>query len=188
VVDGEHRVGLAAAEVGLELHHRVAALAREALHAAHEQALQTLGEIGAAEELLRLLGLVRALAQVDLPEVRRELGLLVAPTRHVGVRRHDLAPGLERAGRGGLDQRAAGLALLIALPTRSWLVMAMTYSVRARGECLAQSCRSAQTKRSLLAATRIFTPPIVTLWTPSRNTPPATGLPSTIVPTALPRS
>ena len=37
VVERQHRVGLAAAEVGLELHHRVAALAREALHAAHEQ-------------------------------------------------------------------------------------------------------------------------------------------------------
>ena len=114
MVERQHRVGLAAAEVGLELHHRVAALAREALHAAHEQALQALGEVGAAEELLRLLVLVRALAQVHLPEVGRELRLLVAAARHVGVRRDDLAPGLERAGRGRLDQRAAGLALLAA--------------------------------------------------------------------------
>ena len=33
VVERQHRVRLAAAEVGLELHHRVAALAREPLHA-----------------------------------------------------------------------------------------------------------------------------------------------------------
>ena len=114
VVERQHRVGLAAAEVGLELHHRVAALARDALHAAHEQALQALGEVGAAEELLRLLVLVRAFAQMHLPEVGGELRLLVAPARHVGVRRDDLAPGLERAGRRRLDQRAAGLALLAA--------------------------------------------------------------------------
>lgn len=43
VVERRHRVRLAAAEVGLELHHRVAALAGDALHGAHEQALQALG-------------------------------------------------------------------------------------------------------------------------------------------------
>ena len=32
---------------------------------------------------------------MHLPEVGRELGLLVAPARHVGVRRDDLAPGLK---------------------------------------------------------------------------------------------
>ena len=51
VVERQHRVGLAAAEVGLELHDRVAALAGEALHGADQQALQALGEVGAAEEL-----------------------------------------------------------------------------------------------------------------------------------------
>ena len=86
----------------------------QSLHAAHEQAFQALGDIGATKELLRLPVLVRAFAQVHLPEVRRELRLLVAPARHVGVRRNKLAPGLERAGRGRLDQRAARLALLAA--------------------------------------------------------------------------
>ena len=114
MVERQHRVGLAAAEVGLELHHRVAALARDALHAADEQALEALGEVGAAEELRGLAVLVRAFAQVHLPEVGRELGLLVAAARHVRVRRDDLAPGLERAGRRRLDQRAARLALLAA--------------------------------------------------------------------------
>ena len=33
---------------------------------------------------------------MDLPEIGRELCLLIAPARHVGVRRHHLAPGLER--------------------------------------------------------------------------------------------
>ena len=99
MVERQHRVRLAAAEVGLELHHRVAALAGEALHRADQQPLQALGQIGAAEELDRVLVLVRPLAEVHLPEVGGELGLLVAAAGHVLVRRHHLAPGLEVAGR-----------------------------------------------------------------------------------------
>ena len=114
VIEREHRVRLAAAEVRLELHDRVAALAGEAPDTADEQALQALGEERAAEELLRFPVLVRALAEVHLPQIGRELRLLVAAARHVGVRRHHLAPGLERARGRRLDQRAAGLALLAA--------------------------------------------------------------------------
>ena len=78
VVERQHRVRLAAAEVGLELHDRVAALAGEAPHRADQHPLQALGEIGAAEELDGVLVLVRPLAEVHLPEVGGELGLLVA--------------------------------------------------------------------------------------------------------------
>ena len=85
VVQRQHRVGLGVAEIGLKLHHRVAAITRDALHAAHEQALQALGEVGAAEELLRPLVLVRAPPWVHLPDVGGELSLLVAPARHIGV-------------------------------------------------------------------------------------------------------
>ena len=99
VIERQHRVRLAAAEVGLELHDRVAALPGEALHRADEQALEALGEVGAAEELDWVAVLVRALAEVHLPEIGGELRLLVAAARHVRVRRHDLAPGLEGAGR-----------------------------------------------------------------------------------------
>ena len=60
-------------------------------------ALQALGEVGAAEELDRVAVLVGAFAQVDLPQVGGELGLLVATAGHVLVRRHHLAPGLEAA-------------------------------------------------------------------------------------------
>ncbi len=105
---------LAATEVGLELHHRIGALAGEALHRAHEQARQALGEIGAAEELDRVPVLVGPLAEMHLPEVRRELGLLVPAARHVPVRRHHLAPRLEVARRCALDGRARTLALLAA--------------------------------------------------------------------------
>ena len=52
--------------------------------------------------------LVGALAQVHLPEIRGELGLLVLPARHVSVRRDNLPPGLQGGGGGALD-REAGL-------------------------------------------------------------------------------
>ena len=57
--------------------------AGEAPHRADEQPLQALGEVGAAEELGRVAVLVRALAEVHLPEVGGELGLLVAAAGHV---------------------------------------------------------------------------------------------------------
>ena len=114
VVERQHRVRLAAAEVGLELHHRVAALAGEALHRADQHPLEALGQIGAAEELDGVPVLVGPLAEVHLPEVGGELGLLVAAAGHVLVRRHHLAPGLEAARRRALDRGAGALALLAA--------------------------------------------------------------------------
>src|SRR6266849_2226627 len=97
---------LAATEVGLELHHWVATLASEALHRTHEQALQALGEVGAAEELDRVFILIRSLAQVYLPQVGGKLGLLVAATGHVPVRRDYLAPGFQGTRSGAFDSRA----------------------------------------------------------------------------------
>ena len=51
---------------------------------------------------------------MDLPEVGGKLCLLVAPARHIGVRRDDLAPWLERTGRRRLDEGTARLTLLAA--------------------------------------------------------------------------
>ena len=76
--------------------------------------LQALGEVGAAEELDRVPVLVRALAEMDLPQVGGELGLLVAAAGHVLVRRHHLAPRLQVARRRALDGGAGALALLAA--------------------------------------------------------------------------
>ena len=56
-----------------------------------------------------------ALAAVDLGEVGRELGLLVAAGGHVRVRGDDLAPGREvrvAASLGGFDAAALGAGLL----------------------------------------------------------------------------
>ena len=114
MIERQHGVGLAAAEVGLELHHRIAAPAGETAHRAHQHRLQALGEVGAAEELDRVAVLVGPFAQVHLPEVGGELGLLVAAAGHVAMGRHHLAPRLEAARDLALDGRARALALFAA--------------------------------------------------------------------------
>ena len=62
---------------------------------------------------------IRTLAQMHLPEVRRELRLPVAPARNVPVRRGHLPPGCERAAPASLrcrrfDERAGRPASLAA--------------------------------------------------------------------------
>src|SRR3990172_1486292 len=109
MVERQHRVRLSATEVGLELHHRVAALSREPLHRTDEELLQALGEIGTAEELGRLLVLVGTFAKVHLPEVCSELGLLVPAAGYILVRVHHLAPWLEVTRSLALDRSASGL-------------------------------------------------------------------------------
>ena len=115
MVEREHRVRLAAAEVGLQLHDRVSAAAAEALHGAGEHPLEALGQVGAAEELDRVAVLGAPFPFLDLPEVGGELGLLVLAAGDVLVRRDHLAPRLQGAGRaadgeaGLLAPFAAGL-------------------------------------------------------------------------------
>src|SRR5690606_39795016 len=50
VVEREHRVSLAAAEIGLELHDRITALTGQALYAADQKAFQALRQKGRSEE------------------------------------------------------------------------------------------------------------------------------------------
>jgi len=107
-------VRLAAAEVGLKLHHRVAALAAKALHGSHQHPLQAFGKIGAAEELDRVPVLVRAFAEEHRPQIGGTLGLLVAAACHVLVGGHHFAPRLKVARRRAFDRRASALALLAA--------------------------------------------------------------------------
>ena len=66
VEEGEHGVGLAAAEVGLGLHHGVAARSGEAPEGVAEEATEAFGEEGTAEELAQVAVLALALAPVDL--------------------------------------------------------------------------------------------------------------------------
>ena len=104
---------LAATEVCLEVHHRIAVPSGQALHRTDQQASEAFGEIGPTEELARILVLVRSLAEVHLPQVGGKLGLLVAPAGHIGVRRDHLAPGFQ-ADRGGTLNGRAGLLPTLA--------------------------------------------------------------------------
>ena len=115
VVEGEHGVRLAAAEVGLQLDDGLAALAIQAQQSICQQASQTLGQVGAAEELGRVAVFGGTLAEMDLPEVGGEFGLLVVAAGDVGVGVDYVAPGGQAAGgccgddSGGTAALAAGL-------------------------------------------------------------------------------
>ena len=113
VIEGEHGVGLAAAEVGLQLDDRFAALAAEAAETVGEEPAEALGEVGAAEEFGRVAVFGGAFAEVYLPEVGGELGLLVVAAGDVGVGVDYFAPGGEAAG-GGRGVGCWGAAALAA--------------------------------------------------------------------------
>ena len=69
VVEGEHRVGLAASEVGLELDHRVAALAVQAPYGAGQHALEAVGQVGPVGRTRPGPGTRRFPRPVRLPEI-----------------------------------------------------------------------------------------------------------------------
>ena len=64
VVQGKHRMRLAAAEVGLQLHDRVAAPPAEPAHRTNQHRPEAFGEVGAAEELDRVPILCGAFAKM----------------------------------------------------------------------------------------------------------------------------
>ena len=113
MIKREHQVRLAAAEIRLELHHRIARIFPEPLERAREQTLETLREESAAKKLHRVAVFVAALAEIDLPQVSGKLSLLVAALRHVAVRRHHLAPRFECA-LGLTFERSACRAAFLA--------------------------------------------------------------------------
>ena len=106
VVEGEHRMGLAAAERGLKPKDRIAAGAGEPLRRRRQHASQALGDVGDLEELGRRRVVALGMARVDGEEVGGEFGLPGAVLDHVLVRQGDLDPGLQRLAAGRL--RALG--------------------------------------------------------------------------------
>ena len=108
VVQRQHRVSLATAEVRLQLHHRVASASGKPLHGADQHLPQAGGQIGAAKELRRVAILVGSLAEEHLPQIGGELRLLIAPAGHVLMRGHDVAPRLQPGHRPGGRHGPAG--------------------------------------------------------------------------------
>ena len=86
VEGGEHGVGLAAAEGGLEPDHRVSALTGEPLQHAAQHTFQPFGEEGDAEEALSRRVVLGRHAGIDGGEVRGEFGFLEAVGEHVRMR------------------------------------------------------------------------------------------------------
>ena len=105
-------MGLAAAEIGLQLHHGIAALAGQAAHRPDQHSLQAFGQVGAAEELDRIPVFSRAFAQMHLPQVGGELGLLIPAACHILVGRHDRPPGFQAGGGRALDRQTGLFAPL----------------------------------------------------------------------------
>ena len=103
MIQGKHGVGLAATEVGLQLNDGIATPTRDAADCPDQQALQAFRQVCPPKELDGVAVLVRPFAQVHLPEVGRELGLLVAPARDVLVGCDDLPPWLEAGGDSASD-------------------------------------------------------------------------------------
>src|SRR5680860_815458 len=112
VVQREHRVGLAPAEVGLQVDDRAGVgVTGEAPRRAAEQVPQPLGDVGAPEELHRVDELVAALAARNHVQVGGELRGVVLAAGHVRGGGDDLPPGLDAgAGHACHRRRADGLA------------------------------------------------------------------------------
>ena len=111
VVERQHGVGLAAAEVGLEPDHRIAALAGEPHDRGDQDAAQAFRRIGDTEERGWVRILFAALALIDVRQVGGELCVGEARFQHVRVGLADLPPGAERGWRRGLLQRRGSLFL-----------------------------------------------------------------------------
>ena len=99
VIDGKHRMRLAAAERCLQTDDRITALAREALQTARQHAPQPFGQERDAEEILRRAIILGRVACIDREEVGGELGLLEAIGQDVGVRQDCVDPGFQPFGQ-----------------------------------------------------------------------------------------
>ena len=94
VVNRQHGMRLAAAKGGLQLDHRIAALAVESLGHGGQQQAHSLRDEGALEECRGILILAGGLAGAHRGDVGRELGLLERAFEHVGMGMCDFAPRL----------------------------------------------------------------------------------------------
>ena len=124
VVERQHGVRLAAAEIGLEPDHRVAALAGQPREGCRQDAREPLGRIGDPEERRRIDVFLAPLALIDQRKVRGELGVGEAGTEHIRMRLADFAPRAEASGCGRLVQgQCLGRRGMLATLLRQLLVV-----------------------------------------------------------------
>ena len=99
VVESDEGVGLASAEVGLQLHYRVAASAAEPSGGADDQAGKAFSDVGATEELDRIAVFRDGRSLPDLLQVRGEFGDEKTAGGHVVVRLDHIPPRRESRRR-----------------------------------------------------------------------------------------
>ena len=114
MIQGQHGVGLATAEVRLELNNGIASFACEAAEGPNQQSLQAFRQVRPPEELNGVSILVCPFTQVHLPEIGGELGLLVSPACDIPVGSDDFPPGLQAGRSGAFNRRSRLLAPLSA--------------------------------------------------------------------------
>ena len=105
MMERQHGVRLAAAEIGLKPDDRLPAPAGEACNRRGQDAPQALRRIGDSEERGRITVLLSTITLVDQRQVGRELGIGEARFEHVRMGLADLAPGTEPFRRWGLLER-----------------------------------------------------------------------------------
>src|SRR5262245_21992324 len=82
------------------------------MNGAHQQAPKAVGQICTSKELDGLAVFLGAFPEMNLPEISRELSLLVAATRYVFVGRDDFAPRLQAHRACAVEHGSGCLALL----------------------------------------------------------------------------
>ena len=112
MIQGQHRVGFAATEIGLKLDNRVAVIVGEAPYAVDQEPPQAAGQKGATENSVGILVFGDPAPQVDLPEVSCELSLLILAAGHVLMRTYHLPPRWQPTRRLVVRQRVGGPAPL----------------------------------------------------------------------------
>jgi len=96
-------MGFAAAKIGLELNHRIAALSGKPPDGINQHSFEALRQICAAEEFGRVAILIRTFIHVHLPEIRRKLSLRITAARHILVWRDYFPPWFQACCRNTFD-------------------------------------------------------------------------------------
>src|SRR6266571_1168023 len=103
MIECQHGVRLAAAEVGQQLHHRIASVRVQPKQGVGKQVTQTFRNIGALEELAGVAILVCSFTSCDLPEIGCEFCLLKTTGGDVGMWSDDITPGTQSPYGVALD-------------------------------------------------------------------------------------
>ena len=102
VMQCKHRMGLAAAKIGLQSDHRIAAFSGQTRECRRQDAPQTFGCVGDTKKGGRVNVFFTALALIYKSQVRSELSIGKSRFEHVRVGFADFAPGTQLRPRRGL--------------------------------------------------------------------------------------